>query len=79
MGTPTMSRLTTGRFVTARVMASQKPPCDVSAPLSENLVRKGMVRKLTRSPSSASTAGSSVSVAASDASTTRIAPSASDW
>ena len=69
----------TGCLVTTCVILSQNPPCDVSAPFSENFVRNGMVSMSTLGPSSASTAGSRVSVAASDAITTRIAPSASDW
>ena len=71
--------LITGRRVTSRVMRSQKPCSECSGLLSENFDSRGTVRRSTLRPSSASTAGSSVSVAASDASTTRIAPSASDW
>ena len=68
-----------GYRITARVMAFQNPCSVASGLFSENLVRKGMVSKFTLGPSSVSTAGSRVRVAASEASTTRMAPRASDW
>ena len=71
--------LTTGALVTMRVMWSQNPCSFSSGLLSENRLRNPIERKSTLCPSSVSTAGSSVSVAASVAMTTMIAPSASDW
>ena len=69
-----MSMLTMGKRVTAWAMVTQNPPAEAWGPSSENLVRKGMVRKFTLGPSSDSTAGKSVNVAARAAITTRIAP-----
>ena len=69
----------TGNRVTARVMDSQNPCSVASGLFSENLLMKGTVSKSILGPSSASTAGSRVRVAASEASTTRMAPRASDW
>ena len=74
-----MRRLTTGRLVTMSVILSQNPSRDVSAPFSENLVRKGIVSVSMRGPRRARTAGRRVRVAASETITTMIAPSASDW
>ena len=79
MGTPTSRMLTMGYRVTALVTASQKPCSPGCGGFRENRARKGTVSMPTLGPSSASTAGRSVSVAASAASTTRIAPMASDW
>ena len=79
IGAATKMMLTTGRRMTAWVMMSQNPPLAVSASFNANLPRKGMVRSFTRGPRNERAAGSRVSVEASAASTTRMAPSASDW
>ena len=74
--------LTTGKRVTRRVVTSQNPSCEgASSPEPSSLPApmKGIDNRLILGPSSASTAGSSVSVAASATSTTRIAPMPRDW